>query len=78
PLSSSARDYLESENILSGIQYEAALKMENNASMKKMNPFVENESLIDMFAKSCNLVLYDRSTSEEAAQNLYEEIKKKY
>lgn len=78
PLSSSAREYLESENVLSGIQYEAALKMENNTSMKKMNPFVENESLIDMFAKSCNLVLYDRSTSEEAAQNLYEEIKKKY
>ncbi len=78
PLSSSAREYLESENLLEGIQYEASLKMESNDSMEKMNPFIENDNLIDIFAKSCNLVLYERSTSEEAAQIFYDEIKNKY
>ncbi len=78
PLSSSAREYLESENVLNGIQYEASMKMESNDSLEQMSPFSENESLIDMFAKSCNIVLYERSTSEEESKNLYEEMKKEY
>ncbi|MDE6780873.1 MAG: extracellular solute-binding protein, partial [Ruminococcus sp.] len=78
PLSTAAREYLESEDVLTGIQYEASLKMESCTSMEKMNPFVENNTLIDMFAEACNLVLYEHSTSEEAAEKLLYDIKKNY
>lgn len=76
PLSTSARKYLESEDVLTGIQYEASLKMESYAPMEKMNSFVENKSVIDMFADACNLVLYEHSTSEEASKQFFSDIKK--
>lgn len=78
PLSSSAREYLESQDALSGLQYEASLKMEGNGFMEQMNPLVENETLIDMFSASCNLVLYEKSSSEEVAEKLFRDIKNKF
>ncbi|MCM1506647.1 MAG: ABC transporter substrate-binding protein [Ruminococcus flavefaciens] len=78
PLSTSAREYLESAEMLDGIQYEASLKMENNETMEQLNPFIENESLIDLFAESCNRVLYKRMTSEESTEKLFSDIKSKY
>ena len=78
PLSASAREALLEEDVLQGIQYEASLCMEENEYMGKMNSFVEDAALIDMFVASCNLVLFDKMTSEEAAQDLYRQIKENY
>ncbi|MDE6832883.1 MAG: ABC transporter substrate-binding protein [Ruminococcus sp.] len=71
PLSESAKNCLESAGILTGIQYEASIKMENNKSMETLQPLLENESLIDIFAESCNMLLYERSKAEESAEKLY-------
>ena len=78
PLSTSAKGYLESAGMLTGIQYEASLKMENNSSMEILQPLLENETLIDIFAESCNMLLYERSTAEEAAEKLYSGIVNSY
>ena len=71
PLSTSAKSCLESAGMLTGIQYEASLKMENNSAMEILQPLLENETLIDIFAESCNMLLYERSTAEESAEKLY-------
>ena len=78
PLSHSAREALLEVDMLQGIQYEASLCMEENQNMGKMNSFVEDGTLIDMFIASCNLVLFDKMTPEEAAQDLYRQIKETY
>ena len=78
PLSTSARNALMEKEMLQGIQYEASLYMENNPDIGKMNPFVEDADLIDMFIASCDLVLYDKMTSEEAAKELYQQIRETY
>ena len=78
PLSHSAREALLEVDMLQGIQYEASLCMEENQNMGKMNSFVEDSTLIDMFIASCNLVLFDKMTPEEAAQDLYRQIKETY
>ena len=78
PLSREARNYLDSCGQLSGLQYDASLLMETNSEIKPMNPLVENTDLIDGFIEVCDLVLFDKSTSEEAAVSLYKKYKEKY
>lgn len=78
PLSSEARDVLKNEGKLSGLQYNAAIKMEENKKISKMNSFIENEWLFEAFMQNCNLVLNSEKTSEEAAQLLYDELYEKY
>ena len=77
PLSSEARGYLDEEGMLSGLQYEASLKMENER-VKKMDPVIENGDLIDEFFNACNLVLYDKNSSEEAAEIYYDYLRKNF
>ena len=72
PISGSVREFLSEEGQLSGLQYEAALVMENCDRLTHMNPLIENSDLYDDFISCCNLVLYDKSGSEEAAKELYE------
>ena len=74
PLSTAARETLEKEDMLTGLQFEASKKMEMNTRMSQMSPFVENESLIDSFTEACNLVLFEKADSREAAQQLYEAL----
>ena len=72
PVSASARACLEENDMLTGIQYEAFLKMnEYTEDIAVVSPYLENDSMIDGFRNACNAVLYDRSTSEEQAQELY-------
>lgn len=75
PLSSAAQQTLEENDMLAGLQFEASLCMESGVTLGQMNPFVENNSLIDMFIAACNLVVYDKATAEEAARELYQNIK---
>ena len=75
PLSNAARKYLEEENMLSGIQYDASLRMENNKFISTLDPFKENGDVIDSFFDKCDLVIYDKSDSQLAASDFYNQFK---
>ncbi|MDE6730709.1 MAG: carbohydrate ABC transporter substrate-binding protein, partial [Oscillospiraceae bacterium] len=68
PVSNTARGFLEEENMLTGLQYDASLRMESTKGISEMPPFLENATLIDEFIACCNDVLYNKKTSEESAQ----------
>lgn len=72
PISRSALDYLDEDGQLSGLQYEASVVMNNNDKLREMSPLLENTTLINEFNDACNLVLYNKVTAEEAAQQLYD------
>lgn len=74
PLSKRARIALLANNKLEGLQYEASSKMETTKTIEKMNPFIEDGGLIDKFIDACDLVIFDKASSEEAAEQLYKEI----
>ena len=44
----------------------------NIDSMTLINPFMENSDMLDAFQDACNAVLYDKSTSEEKAEALFD------
>ena len=72
PVSAAARTCLEENNMLTGIQYEAFLKMnEYTEDIAVVSPYLENDSMIDAFRNACNAVIYERSTAQEQAQELY-------
>ncbi|MBQ4466571.1 MAG: carbohydrate ABC transporter substrate-binding protein [Oscillospiraceae bacterium] len=75
PLSTSARQALDQDGQLSGLQYEASLCMESCENLSPINAFIENADLYAMFYDACNLVLYEKATPEEAAGQLYLDIK---
>lgn len=75
PISISARKYLEEEGMLSGLQYEASLKMEENKNLSKMHPFMENAEILADFIDECNNVLYDKKTAEQAGKDLYQQAR---
>lgn len=72
PISKSAQSCLDEAGMLSGLQYEASVVMDNNNKLREMSPLIENTSLINPFNDAANLVLYDKATAEEAAQQLYD------
>lgn len=78
PISSAARDFLSDAGQLEGIQFEASLVMETNDHIQPMDPTIENADLYSGFVDACNLVLFDKATAEEAAQQLYDTYKKTY
>ncbi len=72
PVSTSARDYLEENDMLTGIQYEAFLKMsEYSETIAVVSPYLENDSMIDEFRNACNAVLFDQREIKEEADALY-------
>lgn len=71
PASRSAREYLDSAGQLAGLQYEASLVMESNKQISQMNPLAEDSKLIDEFINACDLVLFDKCSADEAADELY-------
>ena len=75
PISSSAREFLDEEGQLTGLQYDASVVMETNSRIRKMDPFLENASLIDVYVENCDLVLYDKGTIEEASDALYQAVR---
>ena len=73
PVSAAARICLEENDMLTGIQYEAFLKMnEYTEDIAVVSPYLENDTMIDGFRNACNAVLYERSSAEEQAQEFYE------
>ena len=72
PVSAAARSCLEENDMLTGIQYEAFLKMnEYTDSIAVVSPYFENADMIDDFRNACNAVLFDKGSIEEQAQELY-------
>lgn len=71
PISTAAAGYLTEADMLNGLQYEASQVMSNCSVLGKMTPVMENNDVITKFIECCNLVLYDKASSEEAAQELY-------
>lgn len=75
PLSSSARQYLEDNDMLGGIQYEAFMKMSDSKDeLSIISPYLENEDMIDAFIAACNEMLYGRADSDELAEELYNDM----
>lgn len=73
PVSASARECLEENEMLTGIQYEAFLKMnEFTDKIAVVSPYLENDDIIKDFQNACNAVLYDRASAEEQAEELYQ------
>lgn len=72
PLSDAAQDHLAENDMLTGLQYDAFLKMADYSDrLSVISPYFENTDLIDEFRDGCNSVLYDKISSEEKAQELY-------
>ncbi|MGN0584952.1 MAG: ABC transporter substrate-binding protein [Ruminococcus sp.] len=73
PISSSARSFLQNNDMLKGMQYDAFVKMnEFSDNISIVSPYFENSDLIDSFKDACNTVLYDKASSADAAKELYE------
>ncbi len=76
PLSRSALSYLEENNMLLGLEYNAFLKMsENSEKMTLISPYMEDAELLEEFKNSCNNVLYEKNSSEDEAKLLYKKFK---
>lgn len=71
PISRSARESLDKAGQLTGLQYEASLVMESNKIISPMNPLIEDSALYDNFISACDLVLFNKNTAAEAAEELY-------
>lgn len=79
PISISARTYLEENNMLEGLQYDAFLKMqEYEDKIIPVSPYFENEDMIDDFIESCNAVLYEKSGLSDSAEKLYQKLLNDY
>jgi oligogalacturonide transport system substrate-binding protein len=76
PLSSTARETLDEKGMLSGLQYDASLVMDNNKLIKHMNPILENTDILDEYINACNLVLYNKAPINDAAEELYQKYQK--
>ena len=78
PVSSAARECLEKNNMLTGIQYEAFLKMnEYTDSIAVVSPYFEDADMIDDFRNACNAVLFNKSSKAEQANELYRQFRDK-
>ncbi len=75
PISKAARGYLEETGQLTGLQYDAFMRMnEYSDRMKVISPYMENTEVLELVQESCNVVYYDKVTAEEEAVNLRAQI----
>lgn len=75
PLSIAARQYLEENDMLNGIQYEAFTKMsESKDKLEVISPYFENDAMIDAFMDACNEVLFSKSDEMEQGKVFLENL----
>lgn len=75
PLSIAARQYLEENDMLNGIQYEAFTKMsESKDKLEVISPYFENDAMIDAFTDACNEVLFNKSDEMEQGEAFLENL----
>lgn len=76
PLSKSAQEYLQNKELLSGIQFDAFKVFENHSlEMDTLNPYVENETLINAFKDVIDLIYYKDEPIETQCKNMLEQFK---
>ncbi|MGN0664949.1 MAG: ABC transporter substrate-binding protein [Huintestinicola sp.] len=72
PLSRAAKEYLETNDMLKGLQYDAFCRMNTRLDeMKLIAPFMEDGEVLDAYQEACNAVLYGKKTADEKAEELY-------
>lgn len=77
PVSTAARKCLEENDMLTGIQYDAFLKMnEYTDSIAMVSPYLENSDMIEDFRNACNVVLFDKGSVQNQAKDLYQKFQK--
>lgn len=77
PLSSAAQATIEEEGVLTGVQYNASLKMDG-VKLAKLAPVLENSALIDDFFAAANDVIYDVAPLEDRCGELFMKVKTDY
>ena len=77
PISQTALNTLDKKGMLSGLQYEASEMMNSNDKLREMDPVLENNDIINDFFSTCNLVMYDKASLEEAASGFYTALNEK-
>lgn len=76
PLSNNARNVLEENNMLKGIQYDAYCKLDSNINnVSKISPYFENSNLVETFYDTVNKVLFADVSLDEAASELNDALK---
>ena len=75
PISEPALEALDQEGLLSGIQYEASLKMDSAVPLTVLDPVIEKAELYNAFYDACNLVIYGKADLESASEQLYQVYK---
>ena len=78
PLSSSAKRAIESEGLLTGIQYEASQVMENCGNIGELDPILESSGMIEDFFSAANDVMYEVTPIEEASDALLQKLRADY
>ena len=77
PLSASAREVLNEQGMLQGIQFEASEKMAEH-TLPQLSPVLENGKLIDDFFAAATDYIYDKTDLDSAASSFVEKAKKEY
>lgn len=77
PISQTALNTLDKKGLLSGLQYEASEIMNSNDKLREMDPVLENNDIINDFFSTCNLVMYDKASLEEAVSGFYTALNEK-
>lgn len=72
PISRSALEVLEANDMLEGIQYEANERLvQNSGKISCINPALENSELIDAFKSAFDEIYYDGADTVEVSEKLY-------
>ncbi|MCR4639887.1 ABC transporter substrate-binding protein [Ruminococcus sp.] len=77
PLSASAREVLNEQGMLQGIQFEASEKMAEH-TLPQLLPVLENGRLIDDFFAAATDYIYEKSDLDSTASSFIEKAKKEY
>ncbi len=77
PVSKAAIDVLNEEGLSETNEYKAIQEMnEYQNELHLMVPNIENESIIDVFKSEADEYIFDKVSSEEAADNIYNGVRK--
>lgn len=77
PVSKTAIDVLNEEGLSETNEYKAIQEMnEYQNELHLMVPNIENESIIDVFKSEADGYIFDKASSEEAADNIYNGVRK--
>ena len=77
PLSSAAKETLDKNGKLEGLQYEASQNMDKY-QLSELSPVLENGSFIDDFFAACNDYLYNKATLSDITSSFVTKIQKDY